>query len=201
MRKAVAEEKVRRLARRLGAVRPRDVERLGLDRIHIYRLHEEGRLKRTARGVYTLPDWDPAEYRTFAEACSRVPNGVVCLLSALRFHGLTTQAPHELWMAIDRAAWKPTVPDLPIRFVRFSGQAFRAGIGEHMVSGVTVRVYGPAKTVADCFKYRNKIGLDVALEALRECWRQRMATMDELWMYARVCRVANVMRPYMESLV
>ena len=201
MRKAVAEEKIRRLAKKLGTVRPRDVERLGVARMNLYRLREEGRLTRVARGLYALADWEPAEYRTFAEACSQVPNGVVCLLSALRFHGLTTQSPHQLWMAIARGTWKPNVPELPLRFVRFSGEAFSAGIDEHVVSGVTVKVYCPAKTVAECFKYRNKIGLDVALEALRDAWRKRQATMDDLWKYGRICRVANVMRPYMESLV
>ena len=104
-------------------------------------------------------------------------------------------------MAIGRGTWKPSVTDLPLRFVRFSGEAFNAGIEEHVISGVTVKVYCAAKTVADCFKYRNKIGLDVALEALRDAWRKRKVTMDDLWKYGRICRVANVMRPYMESLV
>ena len=201
MRKTEAEVKIRRLARKQGTVRPRDVERLGVARVYLQRLCDEGKLTRVSRGVYVLADWEPAEYRTLAEACSRVPNGVVCLLSALRFHSLTTQAPRELWMAIGRGTWRPKVPELPLRFVRFSGEALHAGVEEHVVGGVRVKVYCPAKTVADCFKYRNKIGLDVALEALRDAWRKRKTTMDDLWKYGRICRVANVMRPYLESLV
>lgn len=157
-------------------------------------------LERPARGLYTLPDTEPGEHSTLIEASIRVPNGVVCLLSALRFHDLTTQAPFEVWVAIDRKARLPRVEDLPLRIVRFGGESLTEGKEEHTVDGITVRVYGPAKTVADCFKYRNKLGIDVAVEALRETWHGRRATMDELWHYARICRVANVMRPYLESL-
>jgi len=124
---------------------------------------------------------------------------VVCLLTALRFHGLTTQSPHEVWLAIGSKTWLPQVDHPTLRFVRLSARALEAGVEEHSIEGVIVRVYNPAKTVADCFKYRNKIGLDVALEALRDCRRQRKCTNDELWHYAKICRVANVMRPYMEA--
>src|SRR5262249_46839841 len=127
--------------------------------------------------------------------------GVVCLLSALQFHGLTTQLPAEVWLALERGTRRPKEEQLPLRVVFFSGPAFSHGVEEHEVEGVPIKVYSPAKTVADCFKYRNKIGLDVALEALRECWRQKRCTMDDLWRSARVCRVANVIRPYLESLV
>jgi len=125
---------------------------------------------------------------------------VVCLLSALRFHDLTTQAPFEVWLAIENKALAPRLDYPPLRIVRFSGPALTEGVEEHLVDGVTVRVTGVAKTVADCFKYRNKIGLDVALEALREAWRAKRMTSDDLWYYAKVCRVANVMRPYLDSL-
>jgi predicted transcriptional regulator of viral defense system len=130
-----------------------------------------------------------------------VPHGTVCLLSALRFHELTTQAPFEVWLAINGKARTPQEDILPLRIVYMSGQALSAGVEEHQIEGVPVRVYNPAKTVADCFKYRNKIGLDVALEALRDCWRKRRSTADELWHYAKICRVSNVMRPYLASLV
>jgi predicted transcriptional regulator of viral defense system len=129
-----------------------------------------------------------------------VPHGVVCLLSALRFHRLTTQAPFEVWLAIDRKARRPRVKHPPLRVVRFSGPALTEGVEEHTLEGVPVRVTTPARTVVDCFAYRNKVGLDVALEALRDCRRQRKATMDELHRAARVRRMANVMRPYLESL-
>jgi predicted transcriptional regulator of viral defense system len=124
----------------------------------------------------------------------------VCLLSALRFHNLTTQAPHQIWLALDRKARHPKVDYLPLRVVRFSGTALQEGQEQHVIEGVPVRVYNPGKAVADCFKYRNKIGLDVALEALREAWRNRACTLSELTHYARICRVSNVMRPYLESL-
>ena len=140
------------------------------------------------------------EHHTLAEACVRVPHGVVCLLSALRYHDLTTQAPFEVWLAVETDKWRPVVDYPPLRIVRFSGAAFTEGVEEHLVEGVTVRVYGVAKTIADCFKYRNKIGLDVALEALRDVRDRRLATNDALWRYAQVCRVANVMLPYLEAL-
>ena len=152
------------------------------------------------RGLYTLADADVSEHQSLAEASKRIPHGVICLLSALRFHGLTTQAPFEVWVAVDVKARKPGSNGLPLRIVRFSGAALRSGVEDQLIQGVAVKVYSPAKTVSDCFKYRNKIGLDVALEALRECWREHRCTMDDLWRYAKICRVSNVMRPYLESL-
>ncbi len=125
---------------------------------------------------------------------------MVCLLSALQNHHLTTQAPFEVWLAIAEKARLPKIEYPPLRVVRFSGPSLSFGIEEHEVDGVRVRVYSPAKTVADCFKYRNKIGLDVAIEALRDCLRQRKATRDELWSAAKVCRMSNVMRPYLEAV-
>ncbi|MBL7223161.1 MAG: AbiEi antitoxin N-terminal domain-containing protein [Candidatus Brocadiae bacterium] len=193
-------ERVLELVRAGGVLRPRDLEARGISRQHLYLLHERGLVRRVGRGLYVLPDEAPTEHHTLAEACKRAPNAVVCLLSALRFHGLTTQAPFEAWLAIDGQAWKPRVDAPPVRFVRFSGKALQEGIEEHNIEGVTVKVYCAAKTVADCFKYRNKIGLDVAIEALRDCRTQRAATNDELWHYAKICRVARVMRPYLEAI-
>ena len=157
-------------------------------------------VERVGRGLYTLPGAVLTERHSLAEACRRVPGGVVCLLSALRFHDLTTQNPAEVWMAIGQKAWRPRAANLALRLVYLSGAAFRDGVETHDVGGVTVRVFSAAKTVADCFKFRNKVGLDVALEALRDCWIKRRATLDELWHYAKICRVANVMRPYLESI-
>jgi predicted transcriptional regulator of viral defense system len=189
-----------RQLRKCGVQRTRDLERLGISREYLRKLVATGVLQRVARGLYVLADADISENRTLAEASQRVPNGIVCLLSALRFHGLTTQAPFEVWMAIDRDAWRP-VSDYPaLRIVRLSKKALEAGIEKHRIEGVSVKVYAPAKTVADCFKFRNKVGLDVALEALRDFRRLKKGSMDDLWDYAKVCRVANVMRPYMESL-
>jgi predicted transcriptional regulator of viral defense system len=135
------------------------------------------------------------------EVAKRVPKAVACLLTALRFHELTTQAPFEVWIALPRGAWRPRLEYPQLRVLRFSGASLAEGIETHVIQGVPVKVYNPAKTVADCFKYRNKFGLDVALEALRECWREKKTTIDELNRYAEVCRVRNVMRPYLESPV
>lgn len=134
-------------------------------------------------------------------ACKRVPQGVVCLLSALRFHDMPTQAPFEVWTAVDRRARLPKAPELPLRIVGFSGAAPEQGVETHEVEGDEVRVYGPAKTVADCFKYRNKIGVDVAVESLRAYLRLHKGAVDDLWHHAGVCRVRTVMRPYLEALV
>ena len=192
-------QRILQIVEQAGVLRPRDLDVYGIPRIYLGRLCERGLLQRVGRGLYVLPDADVSEHRTLAEACKRVPHGVVCLLSALRFHNLTTQSPSEVWLAIGNKAWRPQVDYPRLRFVRFSARALEAGVEEHSIEGVLVRVYSPAKTVADCFKYRNKIGLDVALEALRDCRRQRTCTNDELWHYAKICRVANVMRPYMEA--
>lgn len=194
-------DRVLQLARELGVLRARDLARHGIAREYLTRLTRAGLLERTERGLYVLPDAELTEYHSLAETAKRVPAGIVCLLSALRFHDLTTQAPFEVWLALPPTARSPRPRSLPLRVVHFSGPALTEGVEEHVIEGVRVHVYCPAKTVADCFKYRNKIGLDVALEALRETWRERRATMDELWRYAEVCRVATVMRPYLESLI
>ena len=193
-------QQILEIVAKAGVLRPRDLDAHGIPRIYLSRLCERGLLDRVGRGLYVLPDADVSEHHTLAEAGKRVPHGVVCLLSALRFHGLTTQSPSEVWLAIGNKAWRPQVDYPPLRFVRFSERTLEAGVEEHSIEGVLVRIYNPAKTVVDCFKYRNKIGLDVALEALRDCRRQRRCTNDDLWHYAKICRVANVMRPYMEAI-
>jgi len=195
-----AAERLIDLVRNQGLIRPRDLARLGIPRVALTRAVRRGQLERIGRGLYGLPGRPVSAHGVLAEVARRVPKGVVCLLSALRFHGLTTQAPFEVWLAIDNKAIAPKLDYPPLRIVRFSGAALTEGVEEQVVDGVTVRVTGVAKTVADCFKYRNKIGLDVALEALREAWREKRMTSEDLWRYAKVCRVANVMRPYMESL-
>jgi predicted transcriptional regulator of viral defense system len=199
-RSTAVRQKIVRYMQTHGVQRTRDLERLGVSRQHLSKLVAEGVIERIQRGTYTLPDAEITEHRTLVEASKRVPKGVICLLSALRFHDLTTLSPFEVWMAIHMKARQPRLSYPTIKIMRFSGKALTSGIKRYRVEGVSVPVYVAAKTVADCFKFRNKIGLDVALEALRDCWRQRKATMDALWKYAKVCRVANVMRPYLESL-
>ena len=198
--KPTPKQAVLRLAKKQGVLRPKDLERLGVARTYLDRLRHDGTLDRVARGTYRLADYPVTEHATLVEAARRVPHGVACLLSALQFHEIGTQMAREVWMAIDRKAWRPRVAGIPIRFVRFSGPALTKGIERHRIEGAVVRVYCPAKTVADCFKYRNKIGLDVALEALEECRRSRKCSNDDLWRFAKICRVQRVMRPYMEAI-
>lgn len=193
-------DRILNLVGKFGIIRPRELDRYGIPRNYLYRLERAGKLQRVGRGLYALPGAEPSEHRSLAEAAKRVPSGVICLLSALRFHELTTQAPFEVWMAIGPKAWHPRVQHPPLRIVRFSIRALDEGVEEHVLEGVPVAIFSPAKTVADCFKYRNKIGLDVSIEALRECRRSQRCSMDELWRYAGICRVRNVMRPYLEAV-
>lgn len=193
-------QRVLRLASRRGLLRARDLARDHIPRATLTRLVEKGQLTQVSRGLYALPRQTRSGQHQLAEIAARIPQSVFCLLTALRFHQLTTQSPREVWLAIPNKAHAPKLDYPPLRIVRFSGSSLTAGIESYNVDGALIRVYSVAKTVADCFKYRNKIGLDVALEALRECRREKRASNDELWHYARLCRVANVMRPYMESI-
>lgn len=193
-------EKIAKLAKTTGVLRPRDLETQGIARQYIRLAEEQGLLVRSGRGLYTPVDAKITELHTLAEAAKRVPRGVVCLLSALRFHDIGTQSPFEVWVAIGEKDRRPRSGNPRMRIVRFSKQSLEFGQKTYYVEGVPVRVFSVAKTVADCFKYRNKIGLDVALEALRESIGNRKAATADLWQAAKICRVANVMRPYMEAL-
>ena len=184
-----------------GAVRPADLEAAGFSRMWLTRLQRRGLIERVRRGLYVAADAEWTERHSFAEVALQAPGGVICLLSALNYHGLTTQLPFEVWLAIDRKARVPKAMSLQVRVMRFSGVALTTGVEEHVIEGVPVRIFGPAKTVVDCFRYRNKIGLDVALEALRDCYRMRLVTIDELWDCADRLRAGAVMRPYIESLL
>ena len=196
-----SENAILKMVRKTGVVRAREIRKAGLHPEYLRKLCKSGQLIRTGRGLYVLADGDFTEHHSLAEACKRVPHGIICLLSALSYHEIGTQNPHEVWMAIDRAMRKPKVDYPPIRIFRFSGVSLREGIEEKKIEGVSVRIYNAAKTVADCFKYRNKVGIDVAIEALKECWRYRRCTIEELVYYARICRVGNIMQPYMEAIV
>jgi predicted transcriptional regulator of viral defense system len=189
-----------KLARRQGFIRSNDLASLGIPRVTLTRLVRQGRLTRVARGLYAIPDRPVSAQGALAEIARKHPQVIVCLLSALRLHELTTQSPFEVWLAIPNKARAPRIDYPPLRIIRFSGAALTVGIEEHKIDGVLIRVTNVSRTVADCFKFRNKIGLDVALEALQEAWRAKRTTMDELWRYAKICRVTNVMRPYLESL-
>ncbi len=190
-----------KLARRIQGVTARELVADGIHRQALTRLVSAGQLERIARGVYRPAEHPVTENHGLVIACTAVPWGVICLLSALQFHGIGTQLPHQVWIAIDRRAHRPSLKYPPLRIVRFTGVALTEGVGSQRLEGRTVRVYGVAKTLADCFKYRNKIGLEVALEALRDAWRARKFTMDELDRFAGLCRVRRVMRPYLEAMI
>ena len=188
------------VVRKAGVLRTHELETHGISRVYLKRLVDAGQLERIGRGLYTLANADLGEKGSLAQASKRVPHGVICLLSALRLHGLTTQNPFEVWIAVGQKARRPAASYPPLRIIHLSGKAFTSGIEDHRVEGINVHVYCAAKTVADCFKFRNKIGTDVALEALRDYRRKYRSGMDELWRYAKVVRVTKVMQPYLEAL-
>lgn len=167
----------------------------------LYALRDEGVVNRISRGVYRLAELGPMQNPDLIVISARVPNGVLCLISALSFHQLTTQVPHQVWVALPRGAEPPRVEFPPTRVLWFSGGAFSEGIKTHWIDGQELKVYGPEKTLADCFKFRNKIGLDVAIEALKLYWQAGKVRVDDLVHYADVCRVRKVMGPYMEAIL
>jgi predicted transcriptional regulator of viral defense system len=189
------------LAHRKGLLRPRDLAEVGIPRQYLRMALEQGQVEKVARGLYQVPGERMSQHVSLAEVCKRVPAGVICLISALEFHELTTQIPHFVYLAIPEKAHAPRIEALEVRIFRFSRRALAEGVEKHDIDGVEVRVYSAAKTVADCFKYRNKIGQDLAIEALRDCLRERRATVEELVRYGRICRVERVMRPYMEAML
>jgi predicted transcriptional regulator of viral defense system len=200
MRKDTHIDRLLHLAHRKGLLRPIDLDEMGVPRMYLTRLTASGRLERIGRGLYRLPDSRLSEHESLAAIATKVPQAVFCLLSALQFHELTTQLPRQVWVAMPRGSHTPKIDYPPVRMVQFSGDAYTQGIEIHERDQVKLRVYSVAKTIADCFKHRNKIGLDVALEALKDARARNMVSADDLWHYAKVCRVANVMRPYLEAL-
>lgn len=189
------------LLRDRGMLRLKDFIAAGIGPETLARLVREQAVVRPSRGLYQLPDAHVDAAHSLAEAAVLVPKGVVCLVSALQYHGLTLQMPSVVWMAIDRAAWRPKIDHPPVRFVRFSGSALTEGVERHRIENIDVPITDPARTIVDCFRYRTKIGLDVAMEGLREGLRRRRCTPDELWRHASKVRVWSVMRPYVEAMV
>ena len=188
------------LASQRGLLRASDLDAISSPRVILTRMTAAGLLERVGRGLYRLPGAQVTEFESLALVATRVPQAVFCLLTALQFHGLTTQLPRQVWIAMPRGSHAPRFDYPPIKMVQFTGEAYTAGVEEVERDGVKLRVYGVAKTVADCFKHRNKIGLDVALEALKDARTRNKASSDDIWRFAKVCRVANVMRPYLESI-
>jgi predicted transcriptional regulator of viral defense system len=195
-----AADRVLTLARNKGVLRARELEQLGIARTTLTRLEQQGQLQRVGRGLYVRVDAEPSEHHTLAEVTKRVPHGVTCLLSALQFHELTTQVPHEVWLAIANKARKPSADWPPLRIVRFSERALLEDVERPVIENVPVTITSPARTVVDCFKYRSQVGLDVALEALRDYLQSRSRDMDRLWRAARLQRVTRVIQPYLEAL-
>lgn len=194
-------ERILEIAEEKKLLKPKDLVAEEIPTVYLSRLVKQGKLLQVAYGLYALPETKFDEKQSLLEVQNLVPKGVFCLLTALQHHDLTTQNPFEVWLAIDRKAAVPRIRSVQNRIFRMSGEMFSAGIEEHQVEGGTIRVYSPAKTVADCFKYRRKIGLDVAMEALKDAWRKRLITMDVLWHFAKINRVSNVMMPYLKMLV
>jgi predicted transcriptional regulator of viral defense system len=195
-----APPQIDRLLRRNRTARSRELVAAGLSRSEISRRVAAGSLVRLGRGLYALPEYQEGEHGTLVEVAKRAPRVVFCLLTALRVHELTTQSPHEVWIAIGNKDHPPRMSDPKLRAVRFGPDSLKAGVETREVDSTSIRVTNVAKTVADCFKFRNKVGLDVALEALREARRTKRASTDDLWRYARVDRIVNVIRPYLEAL-
>ena len=185
---------------RKGLLRASDLDAIGVPRVVLSRLTASGQMKRVGRGLYRLPGSAQSEYESLATVAVKVPQAVFCLLTALQFHELTSQLPRQIWIAMPRGSHTPRIDYPPVKMVQMAGDTYSAGIEEHERDGAKLRVYSIAKTVADCFKYRNKIGLDVALEALKAVRAKRSASADDLWRYAKICRVTNVMRPYLEVI-
>jgi len=190
-------EQVVKAAEKLGLIRPNDVR---VPRVVLKRLVEAGVLEHAGRGLYRLPSSALSAHHSLVEVSVLVPKGIISLLSALQFHEVGTQAPPSVWMTLDVRARKPRLDYPPIEVMRASGQALSSGIEKHDIEGRKVQIYSLEKTIADCFKYRNKIGLDVALEALKDAWSSKRINMEALWRYCRICRVTNVIRPYLEVL-
>ncbi len=188
------------LSKQRGIVRPKELEQAGIKRATLYHLLRTGQLRRNARGLYCLPDSEATEHITLAEVAKRVPNGIVSLVSALSFHELTTQLPEEVWLTVARGSWRPKLDFVALNLTYGTGPSFDFGIDRHEIDGVTVKVYNVAKTLADCFKHRQKCGIQVCLEALKEAWSSRKVNMTQLLEAARVCRVEKVMWPYLETL-
>lgn len=200
MQQQTQPQRILDLARQNGMLRTSDLPDAGAARVVLSRLLASGQLEKVGRGLYRLPGTQTSEHESLIAIATQVPQAVFCLLTALQFHELTTQLPRQVWIAMPRGSHTPKIDYPPLKMVQFTGAAYSEGIEVFERDQVPLRVYGVAKTVADCFKHRNKIGLDVALEALKDALFQKKATADDLWHFAKICRVANVMRPYLEAI-
>ena len=200
MRANTSEDEILRLARR-KIVQSKELEARGVSRTRLRQLVASGTLERLNRGLYMAPDFDFDENISLAEVAMRCPKAVMCLLTALRYHNLTTENPQVVYIMLPQGSQRPHFSSPSVNVSWCNPTMLAAGVEEHLMSGVPVKITSAAKTVVDCFKYRRIIGLPVAIEALHDAWQQRKATADELWRYAKLCRMTNVMRPYFDSLM
>lgn len=199
--KSPREKALAAFAEHHGILRTKDALALGIHPRTLYALRDAGEIERLSRGLYRLANLPPLSHPDLVVVAQRYPKATICLISALDFHGLTTQIPHVVDVAIEQGATRPSLDYPPLRIFHFSGEAWAAGVEVHKLDGSEVRIYGPAKSVADAFKYRNKLGLDLALEALDFYRKRTDFNVNELLRYTRICRVENVLRPYLEALL
>lgn len=193
-------QRILALLEQKGMLRASDLDAIGAPRVVLTRMTAKGLLEKVGRGIYRLPEGQRSEHESLVAIATKVPQAVFCLLTALQFHELTTQLPRQIWIAMPRGSHTPKIDYPPVKMVQFAMDAYSEGVEVFERDQVKLRVYCVAKTVADCFKHRNKIGLDVALEALKDARAQKKASADEIWRYAKICRVTNVMRPYLEVI-
>ena len=202
MKKYTAHEKtIFKLLRKKGTLRSCDLTMLAIPRKVLSRMINKEELEKVARGLYRAPNTFLSEKETMVNVALRSPKAVFCLLSALQFHELTTQLPRQVWIAMPHGSHTPKMDYPPLRMIQYSKAAYSAGIEDHEIDQTILRVYSPAKTVVDCFKFRNRVGLDVALEALNDVLKQKKATMDEIYRFAKIQRVYKIMQPYLEAMM
>ncbi|KTD61863.1 type IV toxin-antitoxin system AbiEi family antitoxin domain-containing protein [Legionella spiritensis] len=188
------------MVREKGIIKISELTKKGITRATVSRLVSENKLEKIATGLYCLPETEFSEKESLVILASRVPQAVFCLLTALQIHELTTQLPRKVWIAMPRGSHTPKIDYPPVKMIQYSKEVYEEGIETIESDNIKLRVYNSAKTIADCFKHRTTIGIDVAIEALKEAYSKNKVSMDELWHYAKICRVANIMRPYLEAI-
>src|SRR3989338_381529 len=194
------EKQVLKLIKQKLTLRSSDLQAIGVPRVVLTRMVREGVLEKVSRGLYRKPNTFLSENETLVDIALVAPRAIFCLLSALQFHGLTTQLPREVWIAMPQGSRAPKMDYPPIRMMRFSGKTYSEGIQTVVRDRVALKIYSPAKTVVDCFKFRNKVGLDVALEALKDALKKKKATREELYYFAKIERVIKIILPYLEAM-
>ena len=201
MKRKTLQDRALELARSGEILRAKDFYAAGVPHTYLRRLQDEGVILRIGRGIYQYTEAEITASHSLAMVSKAIPHAVISLLSALQFHVLTTQLPHQVWVSIEHGRWTPLNSPVSLRVIRSSSEALSVGVERHRIEGVSVPITIPAKTVADCFKHRNKVGTDVAIEALKECLSRKKAAVDEIWRFAETNRVARVMRPYFEAII